>query len=62
MDDIKQFKRNIDEINFIFQIVRIVTGDIRMEFVIQKCVLANIMKGKLISVGIQVPEDNNNRH
>ena len=55
MDDIKLLGRNIEG-KFIppIQTVRIVSVDIRMEFSIESCVLANIL-----SKGTQVPELSN---
>ena len=37
MDDIKLFRRGTKEIDTLVQTVRIVSGDIRMEFGIEKC-------------------------
>ena len=41
------------------QTVRIVSGDIRLEFGIEKCALVNIQRGKVTRTeGIQLPEGN----
>ena len=48
MDDIKLFERGT---------ARIVSGDIRMEFGIEKCALVNIQRGKVTRTeGIQLPD------
>ena len=47
MDDIKLFRRGTKEIDTLVQTVRIVSGDIRMEFGIEKCALVNIQRGKV---------------
>ena len=40
--------------------LRIVSGDIRMEFGIEKCALVNIQRGKVTRTeGIQLPDGNN---
>ena len=60
MDDIKLFGRGAKEIDTLVQTVRIVSGDIRMEFGIEKCALVNIQKGKVTRTkGIQLPDGNN---
>ena len=42
------------------QTVSIVSGDIRMEFGIEKCPLVNIQRGKVTRTeGIQLPDGNN---
>ena len=46
MDDIKLFGRGTKKIDILVQAVRIVSSDIRMEFVIEKCALVNIQKAK----------------
>ncbi|XP_068232226.1 uncharacterized protein [Palaemon carinicauda] len=42
MYDIKLYGKSIKEIDTLVQTVRIVSGDIRMEFEIEKCALVNI--------------------
>ena len=60
MDDIKLFGRGTKEIDTLVQTVRIVLGDIRMEFGIEKCALVNIQRGKVTRTeGIQLPDGNN---
>ena len=57
MDDIKLFGRDTKEIDTLVQTVRIVSGDIRMEFGIEKCALVNIQRDKVTRTeGIQLPE------
>ena len=42
------------------QTVRTVSGDIRMEYRIEKCTLVNIQRGKVTRTdGIQLPHENN---
>ena len=60
MDDIKMFGRGTKGIDTLVQKVRIFSGDIKMEFEIEKCALVNIQRGKVTStVGIQLPDENN---
>ena len=60
MDDIKLFGKGTKEIDTLVQTVRIVSGDIRMEFGIEKCALVNIQRGKVTRTeGIQLPDGNN---
>ena len=60
MDDIKLFGRGTKEIDTLVQAVRIVSDDIRMEFVIEKCALVNIQRGKVTRTkGIQLQDRNN---
>ena len=60
MDDIKLFGRDTKEIDTLVQTVRTVSGDIRMEFGIEKCALVNIQRGKVTRTeGIQLPDGNN---
>ena len=60
MDDIKLFGRGIKEIDALVHTVRIVSGDIRMEFGIEKCALVSIQRGKVTRTeGIQLPNGNN---
>ena len=57
MDDIKLFGRGTKEINTLVQTVRIVSGDIRMPFGIEKCALVNIQRGTVTRIeGIQLPD------
>ena len=60
MDDIKLIGRGTKEIDTLVQTARIVSGDIRMEFGIEKCALVNIQRGKVTRTeGIQLPDGNN---
>ena len=60
MDDIKLFGGGTKEIDTLVQTVRIVLGDIWMEFGIEKCALVNIQRGKVTRTeGIQLPYGNN---
>ena len=60
MDDIKLFGRSSKEIDTLIQTVRIISGDIKMEFGIEKCALINIQRGKVTRTeGIQLPDGNN---
>ena len=60
MDDIKLFGRGTKEIDSLVQTVRIVSGNIRMEFGIEKCALVNIQRGKVTrTAAIQLPDGNN---
>ena len=62
MDDIKLFRKGTKEIDTLVQTVRIVSGDNRMEFGIEKCALVNIQRGKVTRTeGIQLPDGNNIR-
>ena len=57
MDDIKLFGRSVNEIDSLIQTVRVLSGDIRMEFGIEKCALVNTVRGKVTrSEGIQLPD------
>ena len=59
MDDIKLFRRGTKEIDTLVQTVRIVSGNIRMDFGIEKCTLVNIQRGKVTRTeGIQMPDGN----
>ena len=60
MDDIKLFGRGTKDVDTLVQTVIIVSGDIRIEFGIEKCVLVNVQRGKITRTeGIQ-PSDGNN--
>ena len=60
MDDIKLFGRGTKEIDTLVQTVRMVSGDIRMEFAIEKSSLVNIQRGKVTRTeGIKLPDGNN---
>ena len=60
IDDIKLFKRGTKEIDTLVQTARIVSGDIRMEFGIEKCALVNIQRSKVTMIeGIKLPDGNN---
>ena len=59
MDDIKLFWTGAKEIDTLVPTVRTVSGDIRMEFGIEKCALVNIQRGKVTRTeGIQLPGRN----
>ena len=59
MDGVKLFGRGTKEIDILVQTVRIVSGDIRMEFGIEKCALVNIERGKATRIGgMQLPDGN----
>ena len=47
MDGTKLFGRGTKKIDTLVQTVRIVSGDIRMKFGIEKCALVNIQRGKV---------------
>ena len=54
MDDIKLLGKGIKEIDTLIHILRIVAGDIKMEFGTEKCTLVNIQRGKVTRTeGIQ---------
>ena len=60
IDDIKLFGKGTKEIDTLVQAVRIVSGDIRMEFGIEKCALVSFQRGKVTRTeGIQLPDGNN---
>ena len=59
IDHIKMFRRGTKEIDTLVQTVRIVSGDIRMKFAIEKCALVNIQRGKATTEGMQLPDGNN---
>ena len=60
VDDIKPFGRDTKGVDTLVQTVRIVSGDIRMEFGKEKCTLVNIQRGKVTRTeGIQLPDGNN---
>ena len=62
MADIKLFGSGTKEIDTLVQTVRITSGDISMEFGIEKCAHVNIQRGKVTrSEGIQLPDGNNIR-
>ena len=59
MDDINLLGRSTKEMDTLVQTVRIVSGDIRMEFGIEKCALVNIQRGKVTRTkGIQLQNGN----
>ncbi|XP_068209127.1 uncharacterized protein [Palaemon carinicauda] len=63
MDDIKLYGKNIKEINILIHTVMIVSGDIWMEFAIEKCALVNIQKSKVTGTkGIKLAEGSNIKH
>ncbi|XP_066950703.1 uncharacterized protein [Macrobrachium rosenbergii] len=63
MDNIKLYGKHIKEIDTIIQTVRIVSGDIRMEFGIEKYALDSIQKGKVTRTeGIKLPDGNIIKH
>ena len=58
MDDIKIYGKNVKDLDSLVQTIRIITEDMRMEFGIDKCAVANISKGKTIQTeGITLPDD-----
>ena len=60
MDDITLFRRGTKDIDTLVQTVRIVSGDIRMAFGIEKCSFASIQRGKVTRTeGIQLLDGNN---
>ena len=60
MDDINLFRRGTKELDTLVQTVRIVSGDIRMEFGIEKCAFVNVQRRKVTTTeGIQLPGGNN---
>ena len=60
MDDVKLFEKGTKEVDTLGHTVRIFSGDIRMEFGIEKCALVNIQRGKVTRTeGIQLPDGNN---
>ncbi|XP_066950850.1 uncharacterized protein [Macrobrachium rosenbergii] len=63
MNDIKMYGKSVKETDTLIQTVRIVSGDIRMEFGIEKCALVNIQKGKMTKAeGIRILEGNSIKH
>ena len=57
MDDSKLYSHNEKELDSLVQTMRIFNKDIGMEFVIEKCSMLVIEKGKIVkSVGIELPD------
>ena len=57
MDDLKLYSRNKKELDSLVQTIRIFNKNIGMEFVIEKCAMLVIKKGKIMkSVGIELPD------
>ena len=62
MDDLKLYGKNENQVDSLIQSVRIVSGDMRMEFGISKCATLIMKRGKVIqSEGIRLPGDKNTR-
>ena len=60
IDHIKLFRGGTKEIDTLIHTVRIVSGDSRMEFGIEKCALVNIQRSKVTRTeGIQMSNGNN---
>ena len=60
MGDMKLFGRGTKEIDTLVQTGKIVSGDIRMKFGIEKCTHVNIQRGKVTRTeGILLPDGNN---
>ncbi|XP_068237161.1 uncharacterized protein [Palaemon carinicauda] len=60
MDDIMLYDKSFKEIDTLVQTVKIVSGDIRMEFGIEKCDLVNIKKDKMTRTqGKSLPDGSN---
>ena len=56
MDDLKLYGKDMVELNSLVQSVRVFSGDIGMEFGIEKCAVLAIKRGKVVeSVGIDLP-------
>ena len=56
MDDLKLNSRNEKGLDSLVQAVRVFSKDIGMEFVIEKCAMLVMEKGKIVkSVGIELP-------
>ena len=57
MDDLKLYRRNEKELDFLVQTIRIFSKDIGVEFGIEKCAMLVIEKGKIVkSVGIELTD------
>ena len=57
MDDLKLYSRNEKELDSLVQTIRIFSEGIGIEFVIGKCAMLMIEKGKIAkSVGIELPD------
>ena len=62
MDDIKLFRRGTKEKDTLLKTVRIVSGDIKIQFEIEKSAHVNIQRGKVTRTeGIQLPDGNNTK-
>ena len=56
MDDLKLYGKDMVELDSLVQSVRVFSGDIGMEFSIEKCAVLAIKRGKVVeSVGIDLP-------
>ena len=57
MDDLKLYSRSEKGFDSLVQTVRVFSGDIGMEFGIEKCATLVMQKGKIVkSFGIELPE------
>ena len=57
MDDLQLYSRNEKELDSLVQTIHIFSKDIGMEFVIEKCAMLVIEKGKIVkSVGIELSD------
>ena len=58
MDDLKLYAKNEKELDCLIQTVRVFIKDIGMEFVVEKCSMFVIKRGKMVkSDGIKLPDD-----
>ena len=57
IDDLKLYSRSEKGLDSLIQTVRVFSEDIGMEFVIEKCIMLVMEKGKIVkSVGIELPD------
>ena len=57
MDDLNLYSRSDKRLDSLVQTVHVFSKDIGMEFVIEKCAMLVMEKGKLVkSVGIELPD------
>ena len=58
MDDLKLYAKNVISLDSLVQTVRIFSKDIGMEFVIEKCAMLVLKRGKIVtSNGIKLPDE-----
>ena len=58
MDDIKLYGKDTSELDSLIQTVRIFSGDVGMEFGIQKCAMLSMRRGKMVECeGIELPNE-----